>query len=984
MGRRDKKNAKGRLDHFYWLAKEQGYRSRAAFKLVQLNKKYNFLEHARCCIDLCAAPGGWLQVASKYMPNNSLIVGVDLVPIKPIPRCITFAEDINSYKCRDQLRNELKDWKADIVLHDGAPNVGTAWVQDAYTQSELTLQSLKLAVEFLAPGGTFVTKVFRSKDYNSLLWVFNQLFKTVEATKPASSRNVSAEIFVVCVGFKAPARIDPKFLDPQHVFKDLEPGKVTSISGDADDDDDDADSKKPLEADKIVAAAGAHAHATANVFQPEKKRRKRDGYMEGETLFKSASLHDFLRTQDPVAILGVFNEIALKLPKDASDEDKQDLEKALKHEDTTEDIRINCSDLRVLGKKDFRRLLKWRIALRIELGLEKVADTVEITEHEEPEEELDEEAQIDEELVRLNEEAARRARKERRRRNEAKARTIQKLQLSMTTPMDIGADLADEAVRGGEEEIFGLNHVDDEGRFSKRHGRTSRPNADNLIDVDGEQDSESESDGGVDQDEDEEILDSDEEREAKLLSLEGDVDDMYERYREHLQQRDAKFRAREARSKSAHREKWEGIKENHDSDSEVEDMVSKPRTGANDDDEEEAESEGGYDIVERRKMMEETYDSDDAEDDAEDAEYAAASQTPSVAPKKRKRSLQDDQPKTAVPAKTRKVHGSQASAVSTAPQSREAAIWFDNPLFKSLPGLDSDEEEDASDEDGEDGDGGDSDESDAEELDSAEESEEEEEDVDQEADSGEEVEVEENSAAEDDFEIVPQDDDALGHRNWDFDDEDIDAKKRAYIEKHGLTTAEAVTLAQQLVNRQTTKAGLIDSGFTKHNFVDKDGLPTWFLDDESKHYKANVPITKEAVQALRAKQKALDARPIKKIAEAKARKKFKAAQRLAKAQAKAESMNDTEDISEKEKAQNISKVLAKGAKKPEKKEVKLIVAKGTNRGLKGRPKGIKGRYKMVDPRMKKEIRAQKRIDKRDGKKRSSSHSQRKPRIPNGY
>ena len=146
LGQHEKKAGKGRLDKFYWLAKEQGYRSRAAFKLVQLNKKYNFLENAHCCIDLCAAPGGWLQVASKHMPPNSLILGVDLVPIKPIPRCITFAEDINSYRCRDQLREHMKDWKADVVLHDGAPNVGTAWVQDAYAQNELTLQSLGLAV----------------------------------------------------------------------------------------------------------------------------------------------------------------------------------------------------------------------------------------------------------------------------------------------------------------------------------------------------------------------------------------------------------------------------------------------------------------------------------------------------------------------------------------------------------------------------------------------------------------------------------------------------------------------------------------------------------------------------------------------------------------------------------------------------------------------------------------------------------------------
>src|SRR6201989_3630765 len=179
------------------------------------------------------------------MPANSIIIGVDLAPIKSIPRCITFQSDITTDKCRATIRSHLKTWKADTVLHDGAPNVGTAWAQDSFNQAELALQSLKLATEFLVEGGTFVTKVFRSKDYNSLLWVFNQLFTKVEATKPPSSRNVSAEIFVVCRGFKAPKRIDAKCLDHNVLFAYL---------------------------------SDPTPNNEAKVFNPEVKKRKRDGY----------------------------------------------------------------------------------------------------------------------------------------------------------------------------------------------------------------------------------------------------------------------------------------------------------------------------------------------------------------------------------------------------------------------------------------------------------------------------------------------------------------------------------------------------------------------------------------------------------------------------------------------------------------------------------------------------------------------------------
>ena len=133
--------------------------------------------------------------------------------------------------------------------------------------------------------------------------------------------------------------------------------------------------------------------------------------------------------------------------------------------------------------------------------------------------------------------------------------------------------------------------------------------------------------------------------------------------------------------------------------------------------------------------------------------------------------------------------------------------------------------------------------------------------------------------------------------------------------------------------------------FNRHAFNDRTGLPSWFFDDETKHNKPNLPVTKDAIRVLRERMKALNARPIKKIAEAKARKKMRAVKRLAKLQKKTEAVAEGKDMTEREKAEVIAKMVNKTAK-TNKRQVKVVVARGTNKGNKGRPKGVKGRYKV--------------------------------------
>ena len=383
MGKKTK--SKARLDKYYHLSKEMGYRSRAAFKLIQLNKKFNFLSGATVLIDLCAAPGGWCQVAAKEMPISSIKIGIDLDPIKPIPGVTTFQCDITTEQCRHLIRKEIKHLKADVVLHDGAPNVGGQWAKDSYNQNELVLYSIKLATEFLKEGGWFISKVFRSVDYNALLYVMKQLFQKVEATKPLASRAQAAEIFVICQGYKNPSYIDPKLLDPKYALKQI--------------DDEDTLKNNTINSLKAMFA----------------KKKSRAGY-NTDTLFIVKSFKDYIECSNPFKFLFETNKIKIE-----TDDCKKYLSVVQK---IPKDYKLYFDDLQVLGKKEMEELIIWRNKIRTKLNLSRKENNM--TEKEDKKEEDKKEIDINQEM----DEEIKKYEKQRKKRLEAQKKKQEKIELS--------------------------------------------------------------------------------------------------------------------------------------------------------------------------------------------------------------------------------------------------------------------------------------------------------------------------------------------------------------------------------------------------------------------------------------------------------------------------------------------------------------------------------------------------------------------------
>ncbi|KAF4321697.1 hypothetical protein JM18_001353 [Phytophthora kernoviae] len=198
------KTSKDKRDIYYRKAKQQGYRARSAFKLVQLDDKFQLLRGATRVVDLCAAPGGWSQVIAERVEQGSTIIAVDLMEMAPLDGVVQLQGDITHKQTADEIVNQFCGQKAQVVVSDGAPDVLGLHDLDEYLQAQLVLAGLNISLQILEDGGTFVAKLFRGKEVSLLYAQLRRFFSEVTCAKPKTSRNSSFESFVVCQDFHLP------------------------------------------------------------------------------------------------------------------------------------------------------------------------------------------------------------------------------------------------------------------------------------------------------------------------------------------------------------------------------------------------------------------------------------------------------------------------------------------------------------------------------------------------------------------------------------------------------------------------------------------------------------------------------------------------------------------------------------------------------------------------------------------------------------
>jgi 23S rRNA (uridine2552-2'-O)-methyltransferase len=189
-------------DAYVLKARAQGYRSRAVFKLAEIQRKDRIIKPAQLVLDLGAAPGGWSEYAQQIVGGQGKVIALDLLPMEPIAEVEFIQGDFTEQQTLDQLLGLIDDRRLDLVLSDMAPNLSGMDSVDQPRSIYLAELALDLTQQFLAADGVFVVKLFQGEGFEDLISLLRQSFKSVRFRKPDASRARSSEIYAVCSGLK--------------------------------------------------------------------------------------------------------------------------------------------------------------------------------------------------------------------------------------------------------------------------------------------------------------------------------------------------------------------------------------------------------------------------------------------------------------------------------------------------------------------------------------------------------------------------------------------------------------------------------------------------------------------------------------------------------------------------------------------------------------------------------------------------------------